>query len=80
ELPDAYSATKLIPALEAVLIEALEPRQNRKRGGDLPSVKYIQIVDPEIEKNKIKVTFDAAMNKQSLERILRFAPSHHAGH
>ncbi|MDQ7057839.1 MAG: hypothetical protein Q9N62_05160 [Ghiorsea sp.] len=63
ELPDAYSATKLIPALEAVLIEALEPRQNRKRGDDLASVEYIQKVDPEIEKKKIKATFDAAINK-----------------
>jgi len=62
-LPDAYSAAKLIPALEAVLIEALEPRQNRKRGDDLSSVEYIQKIDPEIEKKKIKATLDAALNK-----------------
>ena len=29
-LPDTYGAAKLIPALEAVLVEALEPRQNRR--------------------------------------------------
>ena len=29
-LTGAFMAAKLIPALEAVLIEALEPRQNRK--------------------------------------------------
>jgi len=28
-LPDSFKAAKLIPALEAILIEALEPRQNR---------------------------------------------------
>jgi len=63
ELPDSYSAAKLIPALEAVLIEALEPRQNRKRGDDLAAVEYLQKVDPEIEKKKIKATLDAALNK-----------------
>jgi len=30
-LPLTYDAAKMIPALEAILIEALEPRQNRKR-------------------------------------------------
>lgn len=62
-LPDSYSAAKLIPALEAILIEALEPRQNRKRGDDLASVEYLQKVDPEIEKKKVKATLDAALNK-----------------
>lgn len=62
-LPDAFDAAKLIPALEAILIEALEPRQNRKRGDDLAAVEYIQRVDPEIEKKKIKATLDAALNK-----------------
>lgn len=62
-LPATYDAAKLIPALEAILIEALEPRQNRKRGDDLAAVEYIQRVDPEIEKKRIKATLDAALNK-----------------
>jgi hypothetical protein len=62
-LPETYDAAKLIPALEAILIEALEPRQNRKRGDDLAAVEYIQRVDPEIEKKKVKATLDAALNK-----------------
>lgn len=62
-LPQTFEAAKLIPALEAILIEALEPRQNRKRGDDLAAVEYIQRVDPEIEKKKIKATLDAALNK-----------------
>lgn len=53
----------MIPALEAILIEALEPRQNRKRGDDLSAVEYLQRVDPEIEKKKVKATLDAALNK-----------------
>lgn len=63
ELPETYAAAKLIPALEAILIEALEPRQNRKRGDDLAAVEYLQKVDPEIEKKKVKATLDAALNK-----------------
>ena len=62
-LPESYGAAKLIPALEAILIEALEPRQNRKRGDDLAAVEFLQRVDPEIEKKKVKATVDAALNK-----------------
>ncbi|HEX8339918.1 MAG TPA: hypothetical protein VF624_03320, partial [Tepidisphaeraceae bacterium] len=62
-LPANFDAAKLIPALEAILIESLEPRQNRKRGDDLAAVEYIQRVDPEIEKKRIKATLDAALNK-----------------
>jgi hypothetical protein len=53
----------MIPALEAILIEALEPGQNRKRGDDLAAVEYIQKVDSEVEKKKVKATLDAALNK-----------------
>lgn len=62
-LPGTYDAAKLIPALESILIEALEPRQNRKRGDDLAAVEYIQKIDPEIEKKRVKATLDAALNK-----------------
>jgi hypothetical protein len=62
-LPKISEAAKIIPALEAILIEELEPRQNRKRGDDLSSVEYIQKIDPEIEKKRIKATLDAALNK-----------------
>ncbi len=62
-LPGQYDAAKLIPALEAVLIEALEPRQNRKRGDDLAAVEYLQRIDPEIEKKKVKATLDAALKQ-----------------
>ncbi len=62
-LPDSYKAENMIPALEAILIEALEPRQNRRRGDDLAAVEYLQKVDPEIEKKRIKATLDAALNK-----------------
>jgi hypothetical protein len=38
----------VILSLEAVLIEAMEPRQNRQRGYDLQDHEYIQVEDPDI--------------------------------
>lgn len=63
KLPASFAATKLIPALEAILIEALEPRQNRKRGDDLAAVEYIQKSDPEIEKKRMKAILDVAISR-----------------
>lgn len=63
EVPTAYEASKLTPALEAILIEALEPRQNRKRGDDLAAVEYLHKVNPEIEKQRVKATMEAAINR-----------------
>jgi hypothetical protein len=57
-LPASYPAEKLVPALEAILIEALEPRQNRKRGDDLAAVEYSQKTDPDIDKRKAKAIID----------------------
>ncbi|WP_309400043.1 HTH domain-containing protein [Cerasicoccus maritimus] len=51
-MPESFDSQKLIPALEAILIEALEPRQNRKRGDDLAAVEYIQAENPDF-KNRI---------------------------
>nr|WP_201765188.1 HTH domain-containing protein [Pseudomonas sp. P818] len=63
ELPTTFEAAKIIPALEAILIEALEPRQNRKRGDDLSAVEFIQHEDPEINKKRVKASLEAAMEK-----------------
>lgn len=62
-MPDSFTGSSIIPALEALLIEALEPRQNRKRGDDLAAVEYIQKPDPEIQKRLVKQTMEAALNK-----------------
>lgn len=62
-MPSSYEAIKIIPAIEAIMIEALEPRQNRKRGDDLSAVEYIQKVDPEILKKRIKQSMEVALNK-----------------
>jgi HB1, ASXL, restriction endonuclease HTH domain len=62
-LPLTFEAAKMIPALEAILIEAMEPRQNRKRGDDLSAVEYIQREDPAIEKKRLRESFELAINK-----------------
>ena len=60
---ESFSANKLIPALEAILIESLEPRQNRKRGDDLSTVEFIQQIDPSIKKKIMKQAMEAALDK-----------------
>ncbi len=62
-LPSAYEAAKIIPALEAILIEALEPRQNRKRGDDLAAAEFMQLEDPEIQKKRVRESLEAAIDK-----------------
>jgi hypothetical protein len=38
--------------MEAVLIEGLEPRQNRKRGDDFTAIEFIQVEDRRLEVNR----------------------------
>jgi hypothetical protein len=65
-MPHSYESSKLVPALEAILVEALEPRQNRKRGDDLAEVEYIQKVDPAIEKRRAKAYLDQIFESPSI--------------
>jgi hypothetical protein len=46
------SAQALVATMEALIIEALEPPQNRRRGDDFRAVEFIQIESPEIEKQR----------------------------
>ncbi len=61
KIPDSFVSAKIVPALEAILIEALEPRQNRKRGDDLSSVEYLQKEDPEVERKLKKSLLESAL-------------------
>ena len=38
-----YDSHRMISDIEAILIEALEPRQNRRRGDNLEAVEYLQV-------------------------------------
>lgn len=63
EVPLANGLAAVIGTLEALLIEALEPPQNRKRGDDLAAVEYIQDVDPESREREIQNTLRAIEQK-----------------
>ncbi|MGI9025151.1 MAG: GIY-YIG nuclease family protein [Burkholderiaceae bacterium] len=54
----------IIGTLEAVLIESLEPPQNRKRGDDLSGVEYVQDKD-ELQERELQNTL------RSIEQRLR---------
>ena len=57
------SLASLVATLEALLIEALEPPQNRKRGDDFSAIEYIQDIDPELKEKEIKNTLRAIEQK-----------------
>ena len=47
-------ATKaIIDVMEAVLIEAIEPRQNRRQGDYFRGLEYLQVEDPQVAKKKL---------------------------
>lgn len=57
------SLASLVATLEALLIEALEPPQNRKRGDDFSAIEYIQDVDPELRERELQNTLRAIEQK-----------------
>jgi hypothetical protein len=57
------SLASLVATLESLLIEALEPPQNRKRGDDFSAIEYIQDVDPELKEKEIQNTLRAIEQK-----------------
>jgi hypothetical protein len=46
----------LIATMEALLIESVEPSQNRRRGDDFRAIEFLQAIDPEIEQNNMLLT------------------------
>jgi len=63
EIPIQVTLPSLIATLEALLIEALEPPQNRKRGDDFSVMEYIQDVDPELKERELQNTLRAIEQK-----------------
>ena len=63
EAPVKVTLPSLIATLEALLIEALEPPQNRKRGDDFSVMEYIQDVDPELKERELQNTLRAIEQK-----------------
>jgi len=63
ETPFNSSLAALVATLEALLIEALEPPQNRKRGDDFSAIEYIQDIDPELREREIQNTLRSIEQK-----------------
>lgn len=59
EVPFNTSLAGMVATLEALLIEALEPPQNRKRGDDFSAIEYLQDVDPELKERELQNTLRA---------------------
>jgi hypothetical protein len=49
--------------MEALLIEALEPPQNRKKGDEFRAIEYLQVEDPAINKAKIMELMNVLQSK-----------------
>jgi len=59
----SFTLESLIVTMEALLIEGLEPPQNRKRGDDFRAIEYLQVEDPAINRNKIVALMDELKSK-----------------
>ncbi|MFC3182645.1 HTH domain-containing protein [Cypionkella sinensis] len=66
--PD-FNATQgqIIGLMEAILIEALEPPQNRKRGDDFSEIEYLQADDKEISSKKNKAMLELFKQQLGME-------------
>ncbi|QDU67312.1 HTH domain-containing protein [Engelhardtia mirabilis] len=61
---ETFNIENLIATMEALLIEGLEPPQNRKRGDGFSAVEFIQVVDPEIEERQRKAMMVELLSKK----------------
>lgn len=48
--------------MEALLIEALEPPQNRKRGDEIRAVEYLQVQDEFLENKNLLQSLASRLN------------------
>jgi hypothetical protein len=60
---EKFNIENLLATMEALLIEGLEPPQNRKKGDGFSAVEFIQVVDPEIEKRQQQALMDKLKSK-----------------
>jgi HB1, ASXL, restriction endonuclease HTH domain len=58
-----FDVSTLIATMEALLIEGLEPPQNRKRGDDFKAVEFLQGINPDLEKKRQKALIGAMLEK-----------------
>ncbi len=58
-----FDISMLIVTMEALLIEGLEPPQNRKRGDDFQAVEFLQRTDAEIQKSQALQLINTLLSK-----------------
>ena len=58
-----FTLEMLIVTMEALLLEGLEPPQNRKRGDDFRAIEFLQVEDPEIQKAQMRRLIDGIREK-----------------
>lgn len=63
ELSLAVDQDVVIVTLEALLVETLEPPQNRKRGDEFRAIEYLQAKDPSLEKQQVLSLLDDVRDK-----------------
>jgi len=56
-------ADQLIATMEAILIEGLEPPQNRRRGDEFKGIEYLQVKDPRLQKRELSALFEELKGK-----------------
>lgn len=59
---------EVLALMEAVLIELLEPPQNRQQGKGLTAIEYLQGEDPELERRKQKALMAEMIERLSSEK------------
>lgn len=52
-----FSVEMLVATMEALLIEGLEPPQNRRRGDGFNATEFIQTTDPQVERRRAQQFF-----------------------
>ena len=62
-MPKTYDLRGVVVVMEALLIEALEPPQNRKGGDGFHGIEYIQAEDPEKAKERLLGEFEQFMRR-----------------
>lgn len=60
---DDITIEKLGDLLEAILIESIEPRQNRRQGNLFYGLEYLQQEAPELKERQIKQTMQAMVER-----------------
>ncbi len=65
EVNPVINESVFISSFEAILIEALEPPQNRRQGDGFNGLEYVQGIDPAIKAQQLAATLNAIKQKLS---------------